>query len=53
LGGGLADVAAEYVRLHRVERQSLQIRSVNRVELTGLAAQAPSFKTGVSRHFFD
>lgn len=34
MGGGLADVAAEYVRLHRVERQSLQIRSVNRVELT-------------------
>lgn len=21
--------------------------------VTGLAAQAPSFKTGVSRHFFD
>lgn len=34
MGVGLADVAAEYVRLHRVERQSLQIRSVNRVELT-------------------
>lgn len=34
MGAGLADVAAEYVRLHRVERQSLQIRSVNRVELT-------------------
>ena len=34
MGTGLADVAAEYVRLHRVERQSLQIRSVNRVELT-------------------
>lgn len=34
MGVGLADVAAEYVRLHRAERQSLQIRSVNRVELT-------------------
>lgn len=34
MGVGLADVDAEYVRLHRVERQSLQIRSVNRVELT-------------------
>jgi len=34
LGVGLADVAAEYVRLHRAERQSLQILSVNRVELT-------------------
>lgn len=34
MGGGLADVAAEYVRLHRAERQSLQILSVNRVELT-------------------
>lgn len=34
MGAGLADVAAEYVRLHRAERQSLQIRSVNRVELT-------------------
>ena len=30
----MADVAAEYVRLHRAERQSLQILSVNRVELT-------------------
>ena len=27
-------MAAEYVRLHRAERQSLQILSVNRVELT-------------------
>ncbi|MBL3911197.1 MAG: hypothetical protein Q3X83_07965 [Bifidobacterium sp.] len=34
MGVGLADVAAEYVRLHRAERQSLQILSVNRVELT-------------------
>ncbi len=34
MGAGLADVAAEYVRLHRAERQSLQILSVNRVELT-------------------
>lgn len=34
MGVGLADVAAEYVRLHRTERQSLQILSVNRVELT-------------------
>ena len=33
MGAGLADVAAEYVRLHRAERQSLQILSVNRVEL--------------------
>ena len=23
------------------------------ITVTGLAAQAPSFKTGVSRHFFD
>ena len=34
MGVGLADVAAEYVRLHRAERQSLQILSVNRIELT-------------------
>ncbi len=34
MGVGLADVAAEYVRVHRAERQSLQILSVNRVELT-------------------
>ena len=34
MGVGLADVAAEYVRLHRAERQSLQILSVNREELT-------------------
>lgn len=34
MGVGLADVATEYVRLHRAERQSLQILSVNRVELT-------------------
>ena len=34
MGVGLADVAADYVRLHRAERQSLQILSVNRVELT-------------------
>lgn len=34
MGVGLADVAAEYVRLHRAEQQSLQILSVNRVELT-------------------
>ena len=34
MGVGLADVAAEYVRLPRAERQSLQILSVNRVELT-------------------
>lgn len=26
---------------------------VETAALTGLAAQAPSFKTGVSRHFFD
>lgn len=40
MGAGLADVAAEYVRLHRVERQSLQIRSVNRVELTNILDRA-------------
>lgn len=27
--------------------------AIKRSILTGLAAQAPSFKTGVSRHFFD
>lgn len=30
----IADVAAEYIRSHRVERQSLQIQSDGLVELT-------------------
>lgn len=30
----IADVAAEYIRTHRVDRQSLQIRSDGLVELT-------------------
>lgn len=34
MAASIADVAAEYIRAHRVERQSLQIRSDGLVELT-------------------
>lgn len=34
MAANIADVAAEYIRAHRVERQSLQIRSDGLVELT-------------------